>query len=166
MRCCAKGSAQPGKWQYYHDIAFVYYWQLRDMDAAATWFRMAASQPNAPNWLEPVAASMLIQGGDRASGRFLLQQILQSEEVWLRRMAMRALAQVDALDQIDGLRALVKKYPPPPGEPYSWDWLMRRGFRVLPDPSGTPYDIDPATGEVTVSPRSQLHPLPATPGGK
>ena len=80
-------SAQPTKWQYYHDVAFVYYWQLRDMEAAARWFRLAATQPNAPNWLEPVAATMLIEGGDRASARFLLQQILQSEEAWLQRMA-------------------------------------------------------------------------------
>ena len=76
--------AQPAKWQYYHDIAFVHYWQLQDTEGAARWFRMAAAQPGAPNWLEPVAASMLIQGGDRASARFLLQQILQSEEQWLQ----------------------------------------------------------------------------------
>ena len=50
--------AQPTKWQYYHDIAFVHYWQLQDMGGAARWFRMAAAQPGAPNWLEPVAASM------------------------------------------------------------------------------------------------------------
>ena len=48
------------------------------------------NQPNAPNWLEPVAATMLIEGGDRASARFLLQQILQSEEAWLQRMARAA----------------------------------------------------------------------------
>jgi tetratricopeptide (TPR) repeat protein len=60
-------SVQPTKWQYYHDIAFVYYWQLRDMEAAARWFRLAAVQPDAPNWLEPVAATMLIEGGDRGS---------------------------------------------------------------------------------------------------
>jgi hypothetical protein len=157
-------AAQPTKWQYYHDIAFVYYWQLRDMGAAAKWFRLAASQPNAPNWLEPVAASMLVQGGDRASARFLLQQILQSEEEWLQRMAKRALGQVDALDDIDQLHAIVRKYPPPAGQPYSWDWLVRRGVLrfVPPDPTGTPFLIDPATGEVTVSPRSELHPMPST----
>jgi tetratricopeptide (TPR) repeat protein len=154
---------QPTKWQYYHDIAFVYYWQLRDMEAAATWFRMAAAQPGAPNWLEPVAASMLIQGGDRQSARFLLNQILQSEEAWLQRMATRSLTQLDALDWIDQLNAFVKKYPPPSGQPYSWDGLLRRGvIRLIPaDPSGTPFDIDPVTGAVTLSPRSELYPLPA-----
>jgi tetratricopeptide (TPR) repeat protein len=155
-------SAQPTKWQYYHDVAFVYYWQLRDLQAAARWFRLAATQPNAPNWLEPVAATMLIEGGDRASARFLLQQIMQSEEPWLRRMAQRGLMQVDVLDIIDQLQSLIRRFPPPEGSAFTWEWLVRRG--VLPgvpaDPSGTPFELDPTTGEVRVSPRSELHPMP------
>ncbi len=155
-------AAQPTKWQYYHDVAFVYYWQLRDMEAAARWFRLAATQPGAPNWLEPVAATMLIQGGDRASARFLLQQILKSEEAWLRRMAQRGLLQVDALDVMDQLQALVRRFPPPSGIPYSWDWLLRQ--RVIsfvpPDPTGTPFELDPKTGTVSVSTTSELYPLP------
>jgi tetratricopeptide (TPR) repeat protein len=153
---------QPRKWQYYHDIAFVHYWQLQDMEGAAEWFRKGAAQPGAPNWLEPVAASMLVQGGDRASARFLLQQILQSEEQWLRRAARRSLQQLDALDAIDQLRVAVRRFPPPQGEPYSWQWLNRRGvLRGLPtDPTGAPFEIDPATGEITVSKRSELSPMP------
>ena len=155
--------AQPAKWQYYHDIAFVHYWQLQNMEEAARWFRMAAAQPGAPNWLEPVAASMLIQGGDRASARFLLQQILQSEEQWLRRAATRGLQQLDALDWIDQLGAIVQRLPPPAGERYSWQWLVRRGvLRAIPtDPTGAPFDLDPVTGDVTVSTRSELSPMPA-----
>ena len=41
----------PHKWQYYHDIGFVYYWRLHDYKTAAIWFQRAAAQPNAPNWL-------------------------------------------------------------------------------------------------------------------
>jgi len=155
-------SVQPTKWQYYHDVAFVYYWQLRDMEAAARWFRLAASQPNAPNWLEPVAATMLIEGGDRASARFLLQQILKSEEPWLQRMARRGLMQVDALDVIDQLQTIVQRVPPPPGSAYSWEWLVRRGVLRMtpPDPTGTPFVLDPRTGTVRVSEESELHPMP------
>jgi hypothetical protein len=156
-------SVQPTKWQYYHDIAFVYYWQLHDMEAAARWFRLAASQPNAPNWLEPVAATMLIEGGDRASARLLLQQILKSEEAWLQRMALRGLMQVDALDLIDRLQPLVVQLPPPEGNSFTWEWLVRRGvLRGIPlDPSGAPFALDPRTGAVQVSPQSELHPMPA-----
>jgi hypothetical protein len=155
-------AAQPTKWQYYHDIAFVYYWQLRDMEAAARWFRLAATQPGAPNWLEPVAATMLIQGGDRPSARFLLQQILKSEEAWLRHMAQRGLLQLDALDVMDQLQAIVRRFPPPPGTAFSWDWLLRqRVMRMIPaDPTGTPFELDPQSGTVTVSTKSELYPLP------
>ena len=155
-------AAQPGKWQYYHDIAFVHYWQLRDFKAAAEWFQRAAAQPNAPNWLAPLSASMLARGGDRTSARFLWRELLNSDQVWLRRGAERALMQLDALDAIDALEAIIQKRPPAAGRPYTWeDYIARRVLRAVPpDPTGTPFELDPATGDVTVSPRSALQPMP------
>jgi hypothetical protein len=155
-------ASQPTKWQYFHDIAFVHYWALRDPIAAAHWFQRAAEQPGAPNWLMPVAAAMLTQGSDRTSSRFLWQQMLEADQEWLRRRATHALQQLRALDEIDALQAAISNTPKPGDEPYSWDWFARaRGHRgVPPDPSGTPYEIDPATGQVTVSEKSLLFPLP------
>lgn len=155
-------AAQPTKWEYYHDIAFVHYWQLRDMEGAARWFRMAAAQPGAPAWLEPVAASMLIKGGDRASARFLLRELLGAEQEWLRRNAQRSLLQLDALDAIDHLMALVAAAPRAPDQPHTWNALIRRGMihGVPRDPTGHPFDLDPETGAVTVSAESPLHPMP------
>jgi len=157
-------AAQAGNWRYYHDIAFIHYWQYQDPKAAAVWFRKAAAQPGAPIWLEPVAASMLIEGGDRASARFLFQQILKSEERWLREMAGRTLLQLDALEFLDKVRPVIARNPPPPGTPYSWQWLIGRGaLRGVPvDQTGAPFEIDPGTGAVTVSRQSQLFPLPRT----
>ncbi len=157
-------AAQPGNWRYYHDIAFVHYWQFQDPKAAAVWFRKAAAQPGAPSWLEPVAASMLIEGGDRASARFLFQQLMKSEERWLREMAGRTLLQLDALDFLEKLRPVIARNPPPPGTPYSWQWLIGRGaLRGVPvDKTGVPFEIDPGTGAATVSRKSQLFPLPRT----
>jgi FimV-like protein len=158
-------AAQPHNWRYYHDIAFLYYWQLRDTKAAAEWFRLAQQQPGAPSWLEPVAASMLIEGGDRASARFILQQILNSPEPWLQQMARRSLLQLDALDFLDRVvRPAVARNPPPPGTPYSWQWFIaRRIFRAVPtDPLGVPFDIDPSSGTVSVSRQSDLFPMPRT----
>lgn len=155
-------AARPTKWQYYHDIAFVHYWALRDPVGAAAWFRRAAEQPEAPNWLMPVAAAMLTQGSDRRSARFLWQQILRSEQEWLRRRADHALKQILALDEIDQLHAVIARTPKRSGEPYTWAWLIRSGaLRAVPqDPSGTPYELDPVTGKVTVPPGALLFPLP------
>jgi tetratricopeptide (TPR) repeat protein len=154
--------AMPQKWQYYHDIGFVYYWRLRDYNAAAQWFQRAAMQPNAPNWLAPLSAAMLTHGQDRAAARFLWQQIHNSEEPWLRRSAERALLQLQALDQIDQLEAAVRRFPPPPGERHSWSSLIRKGvlLRMPLDPTGTTYELDPDTGRVTVSRQSPLFPMP------
>jgi tetratricopeptide (TPR) repeat protein len=155
-------AAQPGKWQYLHDIGFVYYWHFRDFDAAAMWFQRASELPDAPNWLKPLAASVLGAGSDRAAARFLWNQIRQSDEEWLRRNADRALSQLDAVDAIDQLQVIVKRFPPPAGGQHSWDALVRRGvLRGIPlDPAGTPFELDPATGRVSLSRRSTLSPLP------
>jgi tetratricopeptide (TPR) repeat protein len=154
--------AQPGAWQYYHDIAFVYYWHLHDYQGAATWFSRAAALPNAPNWLTPIAASMLTRGQDRGAARFLWQQILKSDQEWLRKSAERALVQLYALDQMDELDALLTRFPPLAGEPQSWEALLRRRILVRRpvDPAGAPYLINPETGRVTISPQSSLFPMP------
>ena len=137
-------------------------WRSEPLGAGAM---QAAAQPNAPNWLTPLAASMLIQGNDRAAARFLWQQIAKSEEAWLRRNAERSLLQLQALDQIDQLEATVRNSAPANGEQYTWSGLMKRG--ALPgvpvDPVGTPYVIDPVTGRVTVSGQSPLFPMPSEP---
>ena len=157
--------AMPHKWQYFHDIGFVYYWRFRDYPAAASWFQRAAAQPNAPNWLKPLAAAMLTHGEDRAAARFLWQQIAQSEEPWMRRNAERALLQLQALDQIDQLNAIASRFPPAAGEPHSWVDLIRRRVLVREptDPTGTPYEIDPRSGRARVSRESPLFPMPEEP---
>lgn len=161
-------AAHPTRWQYHHDIAFVYYWSLRDPIAAAAWFQRAADQPGAPNWLAPVAAAMLAKGNDRASARVLWRQILQSEEEWLRRGAQRALAQLDALDQLDELNRHLASAGLPAAPPYSWSALIRAGrLRGVPrDPAGTPYKLDPETARARLSPTSPLFPLPPSMEGK
>jgi tetratricopeptide (TPR) repeat protein len=157
-------ATMPHKWQYYHDIGFVYYWRLRDYQTAALWFQRASAQPNAPNWLKPLAASMLVRGQDRAAARFLWQQIAKSEEAWLQRSAERSLLQLDALDHIDQLQNLVNRFPPADGR-YSWKGLINRRVLIREpfDPTGTPYDIDPATGQVRVTETSPLYPMPEEP---
>jgi hypothetical protein len=88
--------------------------------------------------------------------------LLQSDQEWLRRTAARRLRQLDALDGIDQLQSYVNENPPAPGERYSWELLIRR--RVLAgvplDPTGKPFQIDAASGQVTVAPDSELQPMP------
>jgi hypothetical protein len=140
--------AQPEKWQYMQDLGFVYYWHLHDYRAAADAFQRASAMPGAPNWMRPLAAVTLAEGGNRNASRALWTQMAQADETWLRDSARLRLAQLDALDIMD-----------------AWRRARAAGQRpaVPLDPSGTPFAVDPATGDLTVAPESRLFPLPGQP---
>jgi hypothetical protein len=156
--------AQPRKWEYFEDIGFVYYWQLHDYKAAAEWFDRAGAIPGAPWWMRSMAAVTLAKGGDRASSRTLWQQLSEStDNDWIQGQAILRLRQLDAMDQIDQLEAVVRRYRMDNGRSAeSWPDLVRAGLlRGLPvDPSGAAYDLDARTGNVSVSRNSGLYPMP------
>ncbi len=164
-----KGFARmPEKWQYLMDIGFVYYWWLHDYQAAASWFQKASEVPGASWWLQPLAATTLVQGGDRNSSRMLWQQMYESadDNEWLRNEATRRLAQLRALDDIDQLTAAVRAFRDRTGQsPSSWEALVQAGIlRGIPlDPGGHPYALTPETGAVDISMASPLFPLPTEP---
>jgi hypothetical protein len=157
--------AQPDKWQFAEDIGFVYYWWVRDYHTAADWFARAGSMPNAPEWLKPLAAVTLAQGGNRASSRRLWAEIARNPDAeWLQRQAEFRLEQLDAMDGIDFIERIVRQYRERTGVlPTSWNDLIRaRLLRAVPaDPTGIPFQLDPSTGNVTLDPSSSLNPLPA-----
>lgn len=156
---------RPDKWEYMQDIGFVHYWWRHDYKAAADWFRRASEVPGAPWWLQSLAANTLTEGGDRNSSRLMWQSIRASAEIdWLKGDAERRLTQLDALDQIDNLQAVVDRAGQSGLQVRDWQVLVRG--RLLPgvpvDPAGTPYDID-VQGRVQLSSRSPLSPLPLEP---
>jgi hypothetical protein len=161
-----KGLAvQPDNWEYMQDIGFVHYWWDHDYQAAGAWFARSADAPGAPWWMRSMAAVTLASGGNRQSSRQMWQSIAQTATVdYQRNHAQRALAQLDALDQIDTLRPLVERLTRETGTPPDWLTLARAGLlRGIPiDPAGVPYRILP-DGGVDVDPASPLSPLPKEP---
>jgi tetratricopeptide (TPR) repeat protein len=158
-------AADPKRWQYAQDAGFVHYWWLHDYKTAAAWFDRASRIEGAPWWLRSMAATTLAEGGDRRSSRHLWQQLYEtSDDEWVRNNAQLKLSQLQALDQIDALAALVRRYAGLHGRPPgSWGALVAMGWLagVPLDPSGTPFELDPAAaGGVALSPRSSLSPLP------
>lgn len=153
----------PTRWQYLHDIAFVHYWWLHDYPTAAANFQKASELPGAPAWLKTMAGITLMQGGDRNAARTLWSELYASaDEDWLRRAAEFRLAQLRALDDIDGLTARVGRVIAQTGEvPRAWDGVMAAGLLagVPTDPTGVPYAIG-ADGLVTLGTGSTLEPLP------
>jgi len=156
--------AQPRNWQLAQDIGFVHYWWRRDYATAAEWFTRAGGMPGAPNWLKPLAAVTLAQGGNRASSRVLWTQIMQNADAeWLRDQGRFRLAQLDAMDEIMLIERAIEGYRLRFGtRPLSWDDLIRAGvLRAVPvDPTDHALRLDPASGRVTLAPDSPLNPLP------
>jgi tetratricopeptide (TPR) repeat protein len=161
-------AANPDRWQYAYDAGFVHYWYSGDFQEAARWFARAATMPEAPRWIAPLAATTKIQGGDRQEARRMLQSLAGSEERYIRDAARRGLAQLETLDLIDVLQQFVDAFQAQHGRyPADWNEIARSaaerriGIRVPPlDPSGTPLVYDAETHEVTIGPTSPLAPLP------
>ena len=158
-------AAEPAKWQYAQDAGFVYYWWLQDYKQAAMWFDKASRIEGAPWWLRSLAATTLVQGGDRRSSKVLWMQLYETAESdWVRTNARLRLAQLDALDEIDLLAGRVARYQQIVGRfPTDWEALRTAGLlNAIPsDPSGAPYLLDATQpGGVTIARSSKLYPLP------
>lgn len=156
--------AQPDKWQLAQEVGFVYYWWLADYQAAAMWFNRAADMTKAPDWLRPLAAVTLAQGGNRATSRTLWTEIVRNADAdWLKSQATFRLNQLDAMDGIDVMERVVQQYRARTGVlPATWIDMIRAGLlRAIPaDPTGTPLRLDASTGKVRLDPKSTLNPLP------
>lgn len=162
-----RGIDRSGRWEYMHDIGFVYYWWLRDYPKAAEWFERAAAVDGSPSWLKPLAATTLAVGGDRQSSRTMWQQLMQSSDTeWLRSNAEFRLRQLEAMDLIDALNAAAGQYAAREGHAaLSWQELgPPLGLRGVPvDPAGVPLILDSSTGRIGLSTESPLYPLPDEP---
>ena len=167
IRLLEKGMREmPEKWQYLHDAGFVHYWWRRDSKAAVDWFRKAAAIPGAPNWLQPLAASVLAQGGQYDNAREMWAQILiNTDQEWLKDAARRGLMQLDAEIHIGLLHERVVNpfYEEYGRFPASWMELVKLGkIRRAPvDPAGKSYTLDPISGAVSVAKNSSLYPMPS-----
>jgi hypothetical protein len=142
----------------------VYYWWARDYARAAEWFKKAGEIPGAAEWLAPLAATTLAEGGNRQSSRQLWTQLRDTTDVdWIRTNATHRLKQLDAMDTIDALNQLTADFAKRRGRPpASWQEVVaERRLRGIPaDSSGTPFVLDPATGRVSLGRKSGLWPLP------
>lgn len=158
-------AADPKRWQYAQDAGFVHYWYRQDYKSASEWYDRASRIEGAPWWLRSMAATTLAEGGDRRSSRQMWQQLYEtSDDDWVRNNAQLKLRQLQALDEIDALAAMVARYGQLRGvPPRTWNELVAvRWLAGVPlDPSGTPYELKPdVPGGVALAEKSGLQPLP------
>ena len=156
-----------GRWSYYHDIGFIYYWWLKDAPNAAKWFGLGADRPGAPEWLKSMTAVTLAEGGNRSSSRQLWTELQNSDVPYLRKNASIRLQQLDAMDALEKLTLAFQRFETRVGRPPR-DWQELAAAERLPreamlDPTGVPFVVNEETGRLDVSQESKMWPLPTEP---
>lgn len=152
-----------GHWSYYHDAGFIYYWWLKDPQHAAEWFAKAGDRPGAPEWLKPLAAVTLAEGGNRESSRQLFRELQNSDVEYVRKSSQRRLVQLDAMDQLDDLNRRITAFRAREHrEPKDFrEFAVAAGIRQWPaDPAGVPYIVNQTNGLFQLDSKSPLFPLP------
>jgi tetratricopeptide (TPR) repeat protein len=160
----------PGRWQYAFDIGFIYYWYgtgvgrgTEDFAEAASWFERAGAMPEAPVWLRQLAATTRAGGGDLEGARRLLEELLRSDEQWVRDVAAKGLAQIAVRQTLTAIQDRIDAFSDRHHRwPRDWQDLTGRASPPL-DPAGVPYEYDAAAHRAELSPSSPLYPLPRTP---
>jgi tetratricopeptide (TPR) repeat protein len=69
----------PNEWRLYQDLGFTL-WRLGKFREAAAAYQRGSQTPNAPAWLQPMAATVLAKGGDRETARQMFQRLYEESE--------------------------------------------------------------------------------------
>lgn len=165
----------PNEWRLYQHLGYIY-WRLRRFDEASDIYSAGARISNAPSFLEMMAASMKTQGGSRDTARAIyLEMSENASDPITRENAERRLKQLDALDELDGIRSAMAKFKEKNSHcaqnwreilPYLAVEKMPNGhqFRIngqdVPvDPTGFPYLFDRAACDVRLDEAQTKIPL-------
>jgi tetratricopeptide (TPR) repeat protein len=151
--------ANPDYWRLWQDLGFIYYWDLKDYDAAARAYQAGSERPGAHQWMKVMAATVAAEGGAYATSRLLWSQIYrEAENEQIRRNAEEHLAAFSAQDDLSRLNLQLEEFAGREGRPASsWQDLTALGMlREIPrDPSGTPYRIG-RDGRAQLGPGSKV----------
>jgi hypothetical protein len=160
IRLLEKGIAwSPHSWRLLWDLGALQFFTLKDARKAAATLLEASKVQGAPYWLETLAGSMLIQGGEHQTARLIWSRMYEQTEGAMKANALQQLRRIDALEVAGKLEELARTFEARTGrKPGTLDELRQAGLlRIVPsDPTGVPFDYDPRTGAVTISGLSSL----------
>lgn len=85
----------PGEWRLYQDWGFALWQQGRFREAADAYARGSRAS-GAPAWLQPLAATLLIKGGDYATARELLLRLyVTSDDEFVKAVCLEQLRRLE-----------------------------------------------------------------------
>lgn len=152
-------AANPDEWRLWHDLGFIYYWDMKDYQKASEAYREGSRNPKARDWMRVMAAKMAQEGGSRETSRFLWREIFEStRDPHIRKNALEHLEGLKAEEDAEEIAGLAGQFNLRFGRfPSSISELVGAGMlRGTPvDPSGHPYLLGPG-GKVYLHPSSRV----------
>ncbi|HEX9919523.1 MAG TPA: hypothetical protein VGA87_10165 [Pyrinomonadaceae bacterium] len=161
-------AANPQAWRLYSYLGYIYWQQNRFQEASET-YAAASRIPGAPAWLSSMSAQMATKGGSRETARAIYQNMYrQTDDEQMKKLSLARLLQLQTLDEMDTLRALLDTHRARTGVcPREWravaPLLRQRAARfqfdasAAPlDPSGVPYVIRQDNCEVELGEKSEI----------
>lgn len=153
-------NVHPQEWRLWFDKGFVYFWYLKDFKASGETWLSASRLSSAPPWMISLAAMSLSKGGAVRTARALWErQYQESNRADVRENARNHLISIQVAEELWTLEFLVEKFRARNGYfPRSLEELAgaQPVRRIIADPSGTPYEYNPETGAVKLSPQTKV----------
>ena len=137
----------PGNWQLYYNLGFVYYTELKDYKKAAQIFSRGSEIPGAHPVMKILAAQMAEHAGDFTTARLLWSATFDtSHETNIRQNAMEHLRAISVDEDVTNLQAAVTRFGEKTGRlPVSMAELAAaEHWQGIPaDPDGDAYQLTP-----------------------
>ena len=109
----------PNEWRLYQDIAYIYWQagntasgekQVMNYAKSSEWYDKGSAVSGAPWWMRDLGGLMKIKGGSREAARAVYSTYLTSDDQNVRSQAIERLKQLQSLDEVDAINALLAGY--------------------------------------------------------
>ena len=159
-------AANPQAWRLHTYLGYIY-WQQNRFEEAGAAYAAGARINGAPAWITSMSAQMATKGGSRDTARAIYQNMYQqSSDEGMKQLAFKRLLQLQSLDEMDALRAVLNAHRTRTGRcPQAWLEVVAnlRAVRfpidssgVPLDPSNAPYVIKGDSCDVELGEQSQI----------
>ena len=165
----------PNEYQFYHYLGYIY-WRSKQYERAAEIYEQGSHVPNAPDFMQLMAAKMRTEGGSRSTARAIYGQMLnESQDAQTKQNAALRLLELDSLDERDVIRKALRNFQTKNNRcPNHWREILpllqneklpeAKEFRIdnsnnLVDPSGAPYVLDSGNCNVRLDEQKTKIPL-------
>lgn len=100
----------PTDWRLHQDLGFIL-WKLKRYDEASAAYLQGARLPDAPKWMEQMAAIMRANGGDRETAKQMFLRIHETtDDPTVKKTSLARLQSYQAEDEVAFLNRLLTSY--------------------------------------------------------